>query len=146
VVRFEGDGRPVAHPGFPRLKLWKDALDAFDIDAGELLRDYSRADKYHLPVATRFEVAPVPLRHIVALQFSEEQSAPRVDTLKPSEAVVLLRDNTYRFQYISGMGLTQKHFLDCTRLARATRVHRLVRPRVHSNLAECQRLIEGVTA
>jgi hypothetical protein len=144
VVRFDSDGKPVAYPGFPRLKLWKDTLTAFEIDAGKLLRDYSRADKYHLPIAARFRDKPVPLKHILALQFSEAETAPRVTDVRPSEAVMLLRDNTYRFQYISGMGLTRKHFLDCTRLARTTRIQRLVRPREHAVLADCQRLIEGL--
>jgi len=145
VVRFGDDDKPLAFPGFPRLKLWKDTLDAFGIEAQTLLRDYARADKFHLPVATRFGDAPAPLEHVFALQFSGTEHSPRIASVKPSDAVILLRDNTYRFQYITGMGLTRKHFLDCVRLARAVNVHRLVRPRELSMLADCQRLIEGMT-
>jgi hypothetical protein len=142
VIRFDGQGTPMAYPGFPRLKLWKDALSAFDIDTRALQPDYSRADKYHLPAAGQFGAEPVPLRHVNVLQFADDEAKPTIKVVPPAQSVHLLRDNTYRYQYISGLGLTRSHFLDCVRLARNTRVHYLVRPRRHSALAECQELVE----
>ena len=132
----------MAYPGFPRLKLWKDTLNAFEIDSGDLQRDYFRADKYHLSPSSQFWEEPVPLRHINVLQFSETDSAPCIEDVKQATAVHLLRNNTYRFQYISGLGLTRSHFLDCVTLARNTRLHYLNGPRNHAGLAECQKLIE----
>jgi len=142
VIRFGVNDIPMAYSAFPRLKLWDDALHAFAIDSSELQRDYFRADKYHLPAAGNFCIDPVPLGHINILQFSDDPSAPRMDNIKPAHAVHLLRDNTYRYQYISGLGLTRSHFLDCVRLAKSTHVHYLTRPRNHAALAETQRLIE----
>jgi hypothetical protein len=142
VIRFDEQGGPLAYPGFPRLKLWQDALDAFEIDAGELQRDYFRVDKYHLAVSDRFWIDPVPLRHINLLQFSDPGSKPTVEDIKPAHAVHLLRNNTYRYEYISSLGLTESHFLDCVRLARSAAVHYLTRPRDHAALTECQRLVE----
>ena len=142
VIRFAADGQPMAYPAFPRLKLWTDALSAFDIDHSGLQRDYSRADKYHLSAEGEFRPEPAPLRHINLLQFSDDLAPPRIEDLKPAHAVPLLRDNTYRFQYISGLGLTRSHFLDCVKLARNTQTHFLVRPRQLAALADCQRLVE----
>jgi hypothetical protein len=142
VVRFDEHGNPIAYSGFPRLKLWNDALNAFDIDASKLQSDYSRANKYHLPVSGRFWTDPVPLRHINILRFSDSISEPRIEDIKPAQAVHLLRNNTYRFQYISGLGLTESHFLDCVKLARSTGLHFLTRSKQHAALAECQGLIE----
>jgi len=142
VIRFDDDHAPLVYPGFPRLKLWSDALSTFDIDPDKLQRDYFRADKYHLSVPDRFWIDPVPLRHINILQFSDEVPAPCIEDIQPAQAVHLLRNNTYRYQYISGLGLTRSHFHDCVRLARSTAIHYLTRPRQHSNLAECQRLVE----
>jgi hypothetical protein len=141
VVRFDDD-TPIAYPAFPRLKLWKDALSSFDINTDGLQRDYSRADKFHMSPSNRFWNEPVPLRHVNVLQFSDAGTDPCIEDLKPASAVHLLRNNTYRFQYISGLGLTRSHFLDCVRLARSIGVHYLNRPRRHSALAECQQLIE----
>jgi hypothetical protein len=142
VVRFDEQDNPLAYSGFPRLKLWDDALNAFDIDASKLQSDYSRANKYHLPVSGRFWNDPVPLRHINILQFSDSASEPRIEDIKPAQAVHLLRNNTYRFQYISGLGLTESHFLDCVKLARSTGLHFLTRSKQHAALSGCQKLIE----
>jgi hypothetical protein len=142
VIRFDEQSGPLAYPGFPRLKLWQDALDAFEVDAGELQRDYFRADKYQVAVSDRFWIDPVPLRHINLLQYSDPGSKPRIEDIKPAHAVHLLRNNTYRYEYISSLGLTESHFLDCVRLARSTAVHYLTRPQDHAAFAECQRLVE----
>ncbi len=142
VIRFTVDEQPMAYPAFPRLKLWTDALSAFDIDHSGLQRDYSRADKYHLSATGEFRLEPAPLRHINLLRFSDDLAPPHIEDIKPAHAVPLLRDNTYRFQYISGLGLTQSHFLDCVKLARSTQTHFLVRPRQLAAMADCQRLVE----
>ena len=142
VIRFDDSDGPVAFPGFPRLKLWKDTLNAFDINSGELQKDYYRPEKYHLTSPEKFWTDPVKLKHINVLQFSETTSEPRIENIKPAHAVHLLRNNTYRFQYISGLGLTRSHFLDCVKLARSTGVHYLIRPQQFSDMAACQRLIE----
>jgi hypothetical protein len=142
VIRFADDHQPMAYPAFPRLKLWTDALSAFDIDPRKLQRDYSRADKYHLSAAGEFRLEPAPLRHINLLKFSDDLAAPHVEDINPAHAVPLLRDNTYRFQYISALGLTKSHFLDCVKLAKNTQTHFLLRPRQLSAMSDCQRLIE----
>lgn len=142
VIRFDDDDGALAYPGSPRLKLWKDALNAFEIDASKLQQDYMRADKYHLSASNRFWIDPVPLRHINVLRFTDPDSPTLIEDVKAAHAVPLLRDNTYRYQYISGLGLTRSHFLDCIRLARSTAVHFLVRPQLLSAIADCQKLIE----
>jgi hypothetical protein len=142
VIRFSDHQRAMAYPAFPRIKLWSDTLTALEIDSQGLQRDYSRADKYHLAAAGRFQADPAPLRHINFLQFAPDDSAPRVEDIQPARAVPLLRDNTYRYQYIGGLGLTERHFLDCVKLARSTATHFLLRPRRLAALEECQRLVE----
>lgn len=142
VVRFDASDEPMAYPGYPRLKLWQDALAQLEIDCAQLQRDFFRADKFHLPVSDRFWIDPVPLRHVYFLRFAAEDSAPSVEDISPAYGVHLIRNNTYRFQYISGLGLTRSHFLDCVRLARQARLRYLNRPRRLAALADCQKLVE----
>lgn len=142
VVRFGEDDVPLAYPGFPRLKLWQDALKHFDIETRDLQRDYFRNNKYHLPASGEFWTDPVPLKHINLLRFADAPAPVSLETVKPADAVPLLRDNTYRYQYISGLGLARSHFLDCVKLARHTGVHWLNRQNDHATLPECKRLIE----
>jgi len=141
VIAMDERRGPLAYPSYPRLKLWDDALGAFEIPTEGLQRDHFRADKYHLSLADTFEVEPVPLRHIDVLCFDDAQP-PHLEPIPPAQAVAVLRDNTYRFQYISGLGLTERHFQQCVQLARAVPLRWLRRPRDHRALAACQRLIE----
>lgn len=142
VVQFTDERQAMAYPAFPRVKLWRDTLTALAINSQGLQRDYSRADKFHLAAAGEFQTEPAPLRHINFLQFADDNASPRIEDIQPARAVPLLRDNTYRYQYISGLGLTEKHFLDCVRLAKCTAAHFLARPRRFSKLSDCQRLVE----
>lgn len=142
VVRFGAADAPLAYPGYPRLKLWRDALAQFEIDCAELQRDYFRADKFHLPVSDRFWIDPVPLQHIYFLRFVEDAAAPSIEDIHSAHGVHLIRNNTYRFQYISGLGLMRSHFLDCVKLARHAQLHFLDRPRRHAAMTDCQRLVE----
>lgn len=142
AIQFDAEGAPMAQPSFPRVKLWKDALAAIGIDSAHLQPDYSRADKYHAPVTGGFASAAVPLRHVFALAFGPDNEPPSVQRISPAQSVHLLRDNTYRYQYISDLKLTRSHFLDCVRLAEGTKVWKLTRPRRHSALPECRKVIE----
>ena len=142
VIRLGENDVPMAYSSFPRLKLWGDALDAFEIDTSELHSDYYCTDKYHLPAKGNFCIDPVPLRRIHILQFSAPDGKTCIENINPARAVHLLRNNTYRFQYISGLGLTRSHFIDCVQLARKAHVHFLTRPRQYKSLPDCQRLIE----
>lgn len=143
VVRFADGDRPLAYPGFPRLKLWRDALSQLSVDCGGLQRDLLRAEKFHLPLAGGFWTDPIALSDIFFLEFTPDGTGARHEAIHPAHGVPLLRDNTYRFQYISGLGLAGSHFTDCARVARSARLHHLQRPRrlSASALADCQNAI-----
>ena len=142
VIQVNEDQAPMAFPAFPRMKLWKDALGKMERETGDLQRDYSRTDKYHLPVDKLFAGEPLPLSKILFLRYSTETAAARIEDIPPSHAVPLLRNNTYRFQFISGLDLTEKHFRNCISIARNVPTHYLDRPRELSLMADCQRLLE----
>ena len=142
VIRMNEDQTPMAFPAYPQMKLWKDALRLLELEASGLRRDYARADKFHLPVETLFAEEPVPLRQIFFLRYSDDAPVPVMEEISPPEAVPLLRNNTYRYQFISGLELTEKHFRDCISIAKSVPTHFLDRPRKLSSLNDCQRLIE----
>jgi len=142
VIRFDQYNQPLAYPGYPRLKLWKDTLDTLDISQDNLQRDHFRADKFHLPMTGSFWAMPVRLRYLNFLRFSEPGAKTTLTRINPPQAVPLLRNNTYRYQYISGLELTESHFKDCVSLARQVSTCYLDRPRREESFSECQRLVE----
>ncbi len=142
VVAVNEAQAPLAYPAFPRMKLWKDALGEMELESADLQRDHFRADKFHLPVDGRFSGEPVPLSNIFFLRYPKDSKEPGIEEIPPSRSVPLLRDNTYRFQFISALGLTEEHFRACISIARNVPAHYLDRPRDLSGLAACQKLLE----
>ncbi len=143
VIKFDPQGNPMAYPTFPRLKLWDDTLKALKIDDHNLQQDYSRTNKFHLPIDEGFTTSPMPLKNINILQFSKKQQLPSIERIKPVHAVHLLRNNTYRCEFVSAMHLTQEHYKFCTRLAQTTNIYYITRNRNHEEMEKHLELIEG---
>jgi hypothetical protein len=119
--------RVLFYPGFPRIKLWKDALDHFGLDHRPLIRDLTRADKYHLRLAADFHDQPLPLRHLYRLERAADD-AIRIEPLSGHRAIGLIRDQTYRPEVMRELGKAGEHLRQCGRIARRVRVFRCSRP------------------
>lgn len=139
-------GQAYAYPSFPRIKLWDDALEALGESNTHLPRDYSRENKYHLPVTQNFAEKRIPLAAIFVLEYAEQACEPYLRPLSVSEGVTALRRNTYRHEFISDMGLLRNHFSYCTELVTHIDMGTLVREKNHHHLSNCVALVEGYTA
>jgi hypothetical protein len=116
VVTIGADGRPLAHPGIPRLRLWREALEAGGRDAAAYERSFDDMDKYTVPTDLERVLPAVPLSHLYLLEKAED--APSVDRLEGAAAVEAMIANTYRGAYVRLMGRTRQHMLACAQLAR----------------------------
>lgn len=123
VVTREGDAPPLAHPGIPRLRLWREALEAGGRDASAYERSFDDMDKYTVPTDLERILPAVPLSHLYLLEKAEE-GLPSIERLEGSAAVEALIANTYRGAYVRLMGHTRKHMLACVELARTIPVFR----------------------
>lgn len=122
VVTPGPDGRPLAHPGIPRLRLWREALEAGGRDASSYERSFDDMDKYTVPTDLDRALPAVPLSHLYLLEKADD--APSVTRLEGSAAVEAMIANTYRGAYVRPMGLTRRHLLACAELARTVPVFR----------------------
>ena len=122
VVTAGPDGRPLAHPGSPRLRLWREALEASGREASAYERSFDDMDKYTVPTDLDRTLPAVPLSHLYLLEKAEED--PRVDRLEGAAAVEAMVANTYRGSYVSLMRQTRQHLLACAELARSVPVFR----------------------
>lgn len=123
VVTRGPDGRPLAHPGIPRLRLWREALEAGGRDASAYERSFDDMDKYTVPTNLERTLPAVPLSHLYLLEKAEENS-PSIERLEGSAAVEAMIANTYRGAYVRLMGHTRQHLLACAELARTVPVFR----------------------
>jgi hypothetical protein len=116
VIRFGSDGVPWVTPGFPQFKLWPDALEQLGRDGMAMPRLRPQVEKRIMPFPDEFHPQPLPLTRIYLLG---SQARPEVELahLTGMEKVPRLLENTYRAQFIPGLGLTATHFHAISKLA-----------------------------
>jgi hypothetical protein len=139
VVTFPETGRPLAHPGMPSLKLWRDALDVLGRRHDDLRRDWLRAEKFHLPMAARLLQGPLPLKQIYVLDDDPGiEDGVRIEPIIGGDAVATLIVHTFRIQSLDDRVQRSRHFVASSRLAGLVPVRRLARRK--------ERAQAGVTA
>jgi hypothetical protein len=127
VIGFDEAGRALAYPGIPRLRLWREALEASGRDAGAYDRSFDEMDKYDVPTASDPKNEPLPLEAIYLLRRAEEDGAAAIERLTGVDAVDTLISNTYRGGYLRTIGRTAEHLAACLRIVRAVPVFRAKR-------------------
>jgi hypothetical protein len=127
VTRTAKGARPVASPGIPRLRLWREALEVSGRDAADFERSFDDMEKYTVPTKDNVPGAGVELSHLYVLEKPDSEGAGEVSRLEMVEAVHALVANTYRGAYVPMMGKTQEHLLACVELAKQVPVFRASR-------------------
>lgn len=129
VVSFGEDGRPLAWPGLPRLRLLRDAAEIFGHDSQKLERAIDGSDKYHLPMATVAAKSPFPLARVYVLSDLAIGAEAKIVPLTGLRAVQAIIANTYRMKYLRLMGLTKVNFMQAASLARHAQIFEVPRRR-----------------
>ena len=128
VVRFGADDAPSVCPGLPRLRLWKEALEASGRDATHYARSYAGDDdweKFDVPLDQAGRPrASTPLAGIYLLA---QGDLATVDRLAGVEAADALFANTYRGRFVAEAGDPKMHWEACVRLVQSTPIFRAVR-------------------
>lgn len=117
VLRFPGGGAPLVEPGFPRQKLWADALEAFSLGRGRRVRSKREFEKYERSAAELFQAEPLPLAavcHLSEARLPVEHEIERLEGVKALEAV---RGAVYRLSAGAAMGGGQRIFMACGALS-----------------------------
>src|SRR4051812_10193036 len=143
VIGFDADGRAIAYPGIPRLRLWREALEASGREAGGYARSFDALDKYDVPSENR-ALEPLPLAAIYLLRQAEENAgAAAIERLQGVDSVETLMSNTYRGAYLQTIGRTGEHLAACLRIARQVPVFRAARLWGFERFDEQARLLEA---
>lgn len=127
VVRFGDDGWPVALPGMPRLRLWREALELSGREPSGFERSYAGDDdweKYDVPLAVDAAGEP-PIAALYRIDFGETAAIHRLQGLATAEAVFA---NTYRGHYVTEEGDPAAHWRSCLALVERVPVFEFRRP------------------
>lgn len=142
ILSSSGSNAPIAHSGSPRIKLWKDALAAMEIDPDGLQRDLTRTDKFHLTLKDSDADLTAPL-HAIYLLTEEDPRAPSIEgPVDIFSAIASIADNTYRLELIQALDQSKQHFSACANIARQVPVYRLLRPRKLSSMNQVINCLE----
>lgn len=128
AVRLSRSGEPWVSPGLPRLRLWRNSLDALGLEASHYPRSYAgdkRYDKFDVSLGAAAG-APLPLGGVFVLT-----DGPRVavERLGGAAAVAALVENIYRGSWAAAAGCLQQHWENCLAIASRVPVVVLQRPR-----------------
>lgn len=128
VVRFSDDDAPSVCPGLPRLRLWKEALEASGRDAAHFARSYAGDEKWEkFDVPLDHAGAPKVATPLAAIYLLAEGHPAGVEPLFGVEAAEALFANTYRGRFVAEAGKPKMHWEACVRLVRSTPIFRAVR-------------------
>ena len=143
VVTFPSAGPPLAHPGIPRLRLWRDALETSGRNPADHEHAFDDADKYNVRTRETDRSKPLPLSAIYLLDAPNSgANITAITRLAGVEAVETLAANTYRGGYIAMLGGTQRHIFQCLELARRVPIFKLSRVWGFDAFDEQVRLLE----
>ena len=141
VVSSKSGRGPIASPGMPKIKLWREAIEALGQSMEGLTRDWARADKFHVPAGSVTVSDPVDLSGLFILHNDEDAGFGSTTSLRGSEALSEIITNTYRPEYLDLLGRREAHFADCARLSTIMPVARLSRRRDTSELMKTAMLL-----
>ncbi len=134
---------PSIIPGFPRLKLWSDALKRMGKHKDSLTSILSRGDleKYLLPVDHQHET-PIPINALFNLEVMDTKSVD-ITPLSGMAKIHPLIGNTYRPAFLDGLGIKKDHFQQCAAVAARVSVYQVTRPRQGFLLDELMDALEA---
>lgn len=127
VVRFGEDGAATVSPGLPRLRLWKEALEATGRDSELYRRSFTgsgQIDKYDVPIAGTGGRASCVLGAIYVLAAADRFEVEQLSGVDAVQAVV---ENTYRGKFARSLGQAPAHLGACMKLVARTPVYRVRR-------------------
>ena len=128
VCVVSGGETPIAHAGIPRLRLWREALEASGRTVDGYEMSFDHYDKYNVPIGDEIAGADqAPLSHLYLLDDAGGSARSAIEPLHGAAAVEALVANTYRGGYVQIMGRTERHLLACIQLAQKVPVFRVSR-------------------
>lgn len=133
-------------PGYARLKLWTDSVEALGLKSQHLSLVHPQYEKREYLISESLDTKPVPLNYIYVLSSSEKSA---IESMSPTEAMVKIMQNSYCTRFGKEMYKTLstvEHFQQCSSLVNRSQVFSLKRTNDLTSLPELIGLIEEHTS
>ena len=129
-------------PSFPQVKLWEDSSQKLEIETDTLRRIRPNLEKFSVPLQEQFYTKNLPLKVLYILN-SHNQDSFEFESIEGMHKMLPLKNNTYRHQYLKGLGRTKQHLKHAGGLASQIDVVRITRPRAGFQLETLVDLIQA---
>lgn len=136
VLSFSDREGPVAWPGPPSARLWRDAVEQLGHDCRELAGVMDDRDKYYLPFGPAVAGGPFPFRRLYMIRDGRDEDAPAFTRLTGVEAIQTVRAETYRKAYLEPMGLLGDNVTHALNLVQQVPAYAMHRRRGYDVLSE----------
>ena len=137
------NGTPYAIPGFPQAKLWLDALEQFGIDPNTLRRIRPCREKRSFPLERFYSANRLPIKCMYILSQKKRTPEATITPLTGPPRIKVLRDYTYRVEFLEGLKLTGQHFQQISHISASVTMRRVFRPRQNFPVNVLADLVEG---
>ncbi len=128
VVTFNEADRPLVHPGIPRLRLWREALEASGRIVDEHPLSWRGDDSYQkYDVSILGQGACREARPLTALYLLAQGETFAIERIEGVEATDAIFANTYRGGYVPLANGTRNHWMASLQLVRTVPVFRVTR-------------------
>lgn len=127
VVSFDEKGHPIVYPSYPQMKLWTDSMLKLGKDPLNHVKVRQQIEKHYIPTTDNFWDKPLHLKKIFIIT-SSNLGELKVEQIKGIEKFSLLKTHTYRFNFVAGKQMQEKHFKSFELLTKTVDVFKLTRP------------------
>lgn len=145
VVALSENGLPVVYAGYPGVRLWADSLMKLGMDPENYTRVRSKLNKHHMHVQDQFHSESVNLGGVYVLQTKNSEGLV-LEELRGVEKFNVLKNNTYRLNFIRGLKNSEAHFRHISALASHCRIKKITRSSKSFSLDELLDAVEKDTA
>lgn len=139
AVDVAAPGGPLVWPGVPRLKLWRNTMEALNLSPLRRLRTAVSLEKYSHPVPDAFRTAAIPLRRIYYVYRFASDRNHQAQPVSGRYAFDLLRDHIYRSRIARTIGLDKQIFMRSASLTSAVAQFKLMAPNGLPDVLSCAR-------
>lgn len=119
--------QPQVIPAFPQVKLWEDSLRKLEENHENLQKVRAELGKYWKNIRDNFKNEPKPVERAFLLSPMNKNDFG-LKKIQGIEKFNVLKNNTYKFRFISGTGLEKNHFAHISRFANGVELYKLERP------------------
>ncbi len=127
AIKTNSNGQLELIPGWPRLKLWHDALDHFKENTDNLIKVQNKLNKFEFPIQNSV-VNAIPINSFYELNIGNSNEIELHKVTNKLDKLNLFIKNTFRYYMLKGLAKSGVHLKQCTILANSIKTNIVNRP------------------